>query len=143
MCLSAKITAYFSDQGFKPKDIGTAVIVHEILGLTMLAITWTGCYHFPPSKIPVLQKPIQRISTMIPTKITSTVSSNKIFSSKISSAYIESSCLRKLIRPLTIPGKMILTLRIVSEISKQETLNSNYGQSSPLEQVQKIQGGFL
>lgn len=45
------------------KDIPKAVIIHEILGLIMLAVTWTICYYHPPSQIPLLTPHLARVST--------------------------------------------------------------------------------
>lgn len=44
---------------------------------------------------------------------------------KVGSAYLESSCLRKLLRPLSIPAKMVITYNVVSSLALQEQIASS------------------
>lgn len=115
-----RVQTFFEHKGIKPVHIPQAIFFHEILGLTLLAITWSTCYWFPPSKNAYLQKPIQKMSEMIPVSLSSRVNSNPIFGSKLGSSYLESSCLRKLVRPFTLPGKLYLTYLLVQRLSGNE-----------------------
>jgi hypothetical protein len=49
--LKQRTTDYFVKKGFKAADIPKAIFFHEILGLLMLAITWSSCYYLEPSKV--------------------------------------------------------------------------------------------
>lgn len=48
-----------------------------------------------------------------------------IITGRVGSAYLESSCVRKVLRPLSIPAKMIITYNLVTLISTQEQLASS------------------
>lgn len=117
----------FSKFDIDPKDIPKAIVIHEFLGYTMLALTWTACYHFPLSKSPFIQSKINSVSQMMPKSLTNSMNNIKIpfidkevLSSRIGSAYVESSILRKLIRPVVLPTKVFVTYKIVKALSKME-----------------------
>jgi hypothetical protein len=101
------------ENGFTQNDIPKAIIFHEFLGIFMLALTWSLCYFYPPSQNHYLQQPIMKMKSMIPERFSSAVASNGFLSSKIGSAYVESSCVRKIIRPLTMPSKVFLTIQFL------------------------------
>lgn len=122
--LKKKVTAYFEDKGFKASDITKAIFFHECLGLILLSITWSTCYFFPPSQTQWLQKPIAKVITLMPASISGSFKTNKVLSSKLGSSYFESSCMRKVIRPLSIPGKLYFTFRAVQKLSEWETANA-------------------
>lgn len=44
----------------------------------------------------------------------------EVLTSRIGSSYIESSCFRKLIRPVTLPGKIFVTYKLVKAMSRWE-----------------------
>ena len=98
------------------EDIPKAVAIHEMLGLAMLASTWKLAYHFPPSRIPALAGPIEKMKSLVPSRVRTSVSSSKILSSKLGVSFIEASCFRKLIRPATIPLKLIATAVVMKKV---------------------------
>ena len=93
-------------KGYSSNDIPKAIIFHEILGIAMLAFTWTYCYYFPPSQSSLLQKPIATIKNHIPKGLAGKINENGFLTSRIGSSYVESSYLRKLI-PTDISCKNI------------------------------------
>ena len=97
------------------EDVPKAVAIHEMLGLAMLASTWKLAYHFPPSKIPALAGPIEKMKSLVPSRVMASVSSSKVLSSKLGVSFIEASCFRKLIRPATIPLKLIATVVVMKK----------------------------
>ena len=101
------------DSGFTQDDIPKAIIFHEFLGIFMLALTWSLCYFFPPSQNKFLQKPISKMRELVPQKLSNAWSSNGFLNSKMGAAYVESSCLRKIIRPVTLPSKVFLTIQFL------------------------------
>lgn len=108
-------------KGIEPAALPKAIAIHEFLGLAMLALTWSLAYKFPPSSNPFLAGPVKRINAMVPQRLS-------FLSSKAGSSYIEASCCRKLIRPLTIPGKLYITFIIMSgldgfEMHRDETIS--------------------
>jgi hypothetical protein len=50
---------------------------------------------------------------------------NSFLNSKFGSAYIESSCCRKIIRPFTLPGKLLFTFKAIEFLSQNENLEKN------------------
>lgn len=112
----------FAEHGFSATDIPRAIIIHEAMGIFMLALTWSLCYLFPISQHPVLRNPIERIMNSMPKGLSSSISSNGFINSRFGSSYIESSCLRKLIRPATLPTKVFLTFKLVELLHKFDAL---------------------
>lgn len=123
--LRRRLVTYFEEKGFQASDIAKAIVCHEILGLTLLAITWSSCYFFPPSQAVWLQKPIASLAERLPKSWTTSLKTNKVLSSKLGSAYLESSCCRKVIRPLTIPGKLIFTFHMVKKLGEFQATAEN------------------
>lgn len=95
------------------QDLPKAIVCHELMGYVMLGLTWTACYHFPISDIPFLKGPMDRLTSMVPAVLSNPVNNNPFLCSKFGKAYMESACLRKLIRPITLPGKLFLTYKMV------------------------------
>ena len=114
---------YLAERGLSTRSLPRAIAIHEVLGLCMLAVTWRLAYLFPPSNLPVLKQPLARINAMVPQKLS-------FLSSRAGTSYIEASCMRKLIRPLTIPGKLYVTFIIMSNLEEtSEGLQSERRQS--------------
>jgi hypothetical protein len=113
----------FKDSGFNGQDLTKAILIHEILGIIMLGITWTFCYYVQITKIPVLQGPLEKMASLMP----NFVKNNELITSRVGVAYFESSCLRKIIRPFTLPTKFLVTIKIVQMLktnSQAKTINS-------------------
>lgn len=111
-------------KGYTSEDIPKAIIFHEFLGIAMLALTWSYCYFCPPSQSAWLQKPISTLKRHVPQVIASKVSENGFLTSRVGSSYVESSCLRKLIRPLTLPAKIFLTFKFVDMVGSQRRMKT-------------------
>lgn len=107
--LRSRLINAFKEQGLTAEDIATAVVIHEAMGIFMLALTWSLCYFFPLSTFPILAKPLAKIASLMP----KVIAGNELLTSRLGVAYGESSCLRKLIRPLTLPTKIVLTVKLV------------------------------
>ena len=113
--------SYVRKFDLKEKDIPRAILVHELLGISILLVTWSTCYYNPLSQNPMLEGPIAKIKGMMPMRIQNFASSIKIpfinvgevKSKLLTSSYIEASCIRKIIRPFTIPTKLWITYNIV------------------------------
>jgi len=116
--LKSKVRNYFTSKGFNSADIGRAIFFHELLGLLMLAITWSACYFLEPSSHPVLAKPLAKVADALPRSFMTGLKSNELINSRLGSSYLESSCLRKVIRPLTLPGKMYLTFLLINNLGE-------------------------
>lgn len=55
----------------------------------------------------------------MPNSVSQFLARNKVLSSKLGSSYLESSCLRKLIRPITLPGKLYATYFLVDSLRRR------------------------
>ena len=108
-------------RGFTQKDLPLAIIFHEFLGIIMLTLTWTLCYYIPLSQQPIFQKPIQKMTSIMPKSISNGFSNNEFISSRLGVAYLESSCVRKIIRPFTLPAKVLLTYKFLEIKSLRKT----------------------
>lgn len=108
-----RLGQYFEDNRLQKSDVPKAIVIHELLGLVILLSTWTTAFYFPPSKIRMLQGPIASLERMVPNALRQSMAKNELINSKLGGAYIEASCFRKLVRPLTIPLKMYTTLKLV------------------------------
>lgn len=112
----------FAEHGFSATDIPRAIVIHEAMGIFMLALTWSLCYLFPLSQHPFLLHPIERIMNTMPKGLSSSIASNGFINSRFGSSYIESSCLRKLIRPATLPTKVFLTFKFVELLHRFDSI---------------------
>ena len=123
LSIKAHLENRLAAKGLKKKDFPKAILIHEILGLCFLALTWTTCYYLPPSQIPLLKVPFEKMVSLIPENIKTNTPS--YIKGKVGSAYLESSCLRKILRPFSIPAKMVITYNIVSFMALQEKISSS------------------
>ena len=128
LSIKAHLENRLAAKGLKKKDFPKAILIHEILGLCFLALTWTTCYYLPPSQIPLLKVPFEKMVSLIPENIKTNTPS--YIKGKVGSAYLESSCLRKILRPFSIPAKMVITYNIVSFMALQEQISSSSSSSS-------------
>lgn len=110
----------FKQHGLTAQDLTAAIIIHEALGIFMLAITWSLCYFVQVSTLPALKEPLAKIASIMPKAI----STNEFLNSRLGVAYCESSCLRKLIRPFTLPMKIVITVKLVQLLHKLPIYNA-------------------
>lgn len=115
---------YFDDKGLTVQDLPKAIICHEIIGILIMALTWSTCYYFPPSQNILLKEPIARLTSVLPRTFTEQIHSNPFLNSRLGSSYLESSCLRRLIRPVALPVKLYLTYRLVRAIPNINVINT-------------------
>lgn len=85
----------------------------------MLALTWSSCYRWPLSSNPVIWTPIEKLVAKAPalSQKLSTGISKIPLPPRVTEAYLESSCFRKLVRPITLPGKLWLTYECLKAIN--------------------------
>lgn len=135
------LEGYLKKSGLKPHHVPLGILLHEILGVIMLALTWSACYYLQPSSREPFSSLLSKLKTMNPagmhTKNIPFVSgASQVFSSRRGVSYLESSLLRKAIRPLTLPGKLVLTVHCLKEYAKWEgeSLTSPGVHSLPVEE---------
>ena len=44
-----RIKSYFTDRGIGVADVGSAIVVHEAIGLSLYAGSWAMCYWLEPT----------------------------------------------------------------------------------------------
>ena len=134
------VTGRFSKFGFKTEDIPKAIIIHELLGISMLILTWSACYHLQFSKNPFVLQKFNQFTNLLPKSLTSSLSNAKlpfgidkeVLTSRMGSSYIEASCFRKIIRPLTLPAKLVVTYKLVTFSDKTKNkINPNTIMTDP------------
>ena len=127
------VKAFFQSQGteLKAKTVGKALVIHEILGVTVLVAAWGACWAVKPSKhfLDILQirktdqwkKAQERIQH---SKLLKRVRQSRYVSSKTGSelavAFGESYLLRKLGMPVLVPLKLWLTYELVVRGERRE-----------------------
>ena len=117
---------FFHSKGtdLNAKTVGKALVIHEILGLTVLVSAWAACWAVKPSKhfLNILQvrKTAQwrkAQERMQDSKLLKRVRESRYVSSKTGSelavAFGESYFLRKLGLPVLVPLKLWLTYELV------------------------------
>ena len=120
------VKAFFQSQGteLKAKTVGKALLIHEILGVTVLVAAWGACWAVKPSKHFLNMLQIRKTDQwkkaqerMKHSKLLKHVRESRYVSSKTGSelavAFGESYFLRKLGMPVLVPAKLWLTYELV------------------------------
>ena len=134
--------SFLASKDVSATDVGTAVIFHEVLGVSVMISAWAGCFVAKPSKTILNALQLRNRTQWIKAqeKIKSSglvrrIQSSKYLSSSTASglavAFGESYFLRKLLMPVLVPLKLWLTYEMV----KNYKTTSNAG-----EQENKIHG---
>ncbi|CBJ27955.1 conserved unknown protein [Ectocarpus siliculosus] len=127
----ARIKEYFEDRGVTASNLPKVIVVHECLSVAFLALTWAVCYQIQPTQGPVLapiNKTIQNSNNAFIVRSRQSFEAlisksekrlsqdwlNKrgIDSGRMAISLAESTLFRKLAKPVTIPGKLWLTLKL-------------------------------
>ncbi|KAG5181504.1 hypothetical protein JKP88DRAFT_349226 [Tribonema minus] len=123
----------FEDQGITPADFPTAFAIHELLAVAFLASTWAICYQTQPSQSALFAPLARAIRTSenrwvmgvregfagvvasAEAKIAASprLSSQGWDTARLTTALAESTIFRKSIKPITIPGKLWATWKIM------------------------------
>ena len=81
----------------------------------------------PIARNPMLKDHIKNLQNKFPeswsTNISGTIKKFPL-PEKVTNAYIESSCFRKLIRPITLPGKIVLTYEAIKFMNRNDPLSN-------------------
>ena len=127
------VKAFFNSKGteLNAKTVGKALVIHEILGVSVLVSAWAACWAVKPSKhfLDILQirkidqwkKAQERIKH---SKLLKHIRGSRFVSSKTGSelavAFGESYFLRKLGMPVLVPLKLWLTYELVMTGERRE-----------------------
>ncbi|GMH34483.1 hypothetical protein BSKO_02317 [Bryopsis sp. KO-2023] len=122
------IKNYFRERGLTAKDIPTAFVVHEIMSVTFALSTWVGCYYLQPGKS--VARPLRQMlgkskSKAVQKTYLSSVSRAKKIVAKVplvdkgnatrlTTSCAESAIFRLAVKPITVPGKLWATWRIIT-----------------------------
>ena len=131
-----ELKQFLVSKGVTAGDLGKAVIIHEVLGVSILLTAWAGCWAVKPSKhlVRALQlrqsEQWRRLEPRIQqSKFVKMIKESKHLSPKtagdLTIAFGESYFLRKLAMPVLIPLKLWLTYELVIMTkTKDEGLSS-------------------
>lgn len=116
-----------------PMDVPIAVVLYQFVSIGLLAITWTACYYIQPMKTPIFTPVTQAVeasgnSIVIGLRTTYAkalvaaegviakapmVRGRDVDTQRLATALAESSVFRKFVKPITFPGKLWVTWRIM------------------------------
>ncbi|CAM9409476.1 unnamed protein product [Ectocarpus sp. 13 AM-2016] len=126
----ARIKEYFEDRGVTASNLPKVIVVHECLSVAFLALTWAICYQLQPTQamFAPINKTIQNSNNAFIVRSRQSFEAliaksekrlsqdwlNKrgIDSGRMAISLAESTLFRKLAKPVTIPGKLWLTLKL-------------------------------
>jgi hypothetical protein len=127
-----------SSLGLAPHQLPAALLIHELLGLTLLAGLWGVCYRLQPTKtvltIPPVAAAVTRLRARFPDSFhrlnqrAERAQSSRWYlrldslfhrwrrpnTIRLSTSFGESIVLRRLLAPITIPGKLWVTYHLVT-----------------------------
>ena len=131
-----ELKKYLTSRDISASDVTKAVVIHEVLGVSVMVSAWAACWAVKPSKhlLSILQirnsvqwgraqKKMQKSNLLKRIRESKYVSSETATSLGI--AFGESYFLRKLCMPILVPLKLWLTyeLLILSNNSAREQKN--------------------
>ena len=132
-----ELKKYLTSRDISARDVTKAVVIHEVLGVSVMVTAWAACWAVKPSKrlLNILQirksvqwskaqEKMQKSNLLKRIRESNYVSSETATSLGI--AFGESYFLRKLCMPILVPLKLWLTyeLLILSRNSARESNNN-------------------
>ena len=132
-----ELKKYLTSRDISASDVTKAVVIHEVLGVSVMFTAWAACWAVKPSKrllnILQIRKSVQWTKAqekMQKSNLLKRIRESKYVSSETATslgiAFGESYFLRKLCMPILVPLKLWLTyeLLILSRNSSRETKNN-------------------
>ena len=133
-----ELKKYLTSRDISASDVTKAVVIHEVLGMSVMVTAWAACWAVKPSKsllnILQIRKSVQWTKAqekMQKSNLLKRIRESKYVSSETATslgiAFGESYFLRKLCMPILVPLKLWLTyeLLILSRNSAPKSNNSN------------------
>ena len=132
-----ELKKYLTSRDISASDVTKAVVIHEVLGVSVMVTAWAACWAVKPSKrllnILQIRKSVQWTKAqekMQKSNLLKRIRESKYVSSETATslgiAFGESYFLRKLCMPILVPLKLWLTyeLLILSRNSARESENN-------------------
>ena len=132
-----ELKKYLTSKDISASDVTKAVVIHEVLGVSVMVSAWAACWALKPSKhllnilqvrrIILWEKAQQKMQT---SNLLKRIRESKYVSSQTATslgiAFGESYFLRKLFMPILVPLKLWLTyeLLILSRNSAPDSKNN-------------------
>ena len=129
-----ELKKYLTSRDISASDVTKAVVIHEVLGMSVMVTAWAACWAMKPSKhllnILQIRKSVQWTKAqekMQKSNLLKRIRESKYVSSETATslgiAFGESYFLRKLCMPILVPLKLWLTyeLLILSRNSSRES----------------------
>jgi len=119
-----EVKKYLNSAGLTPGDLPTALVIHEVLGVSVLLSAWAACWAVKPSRHLLIALQVRRLpqwqaaqQTANKSRLVQAVRSSKYLSSsrggELGVAFGESYFLRKLCIPVLVPLKLWGTYKLV------------------------------
>ena len=126
-----ELKSYLASKDISAKDVGKAIIVHEILGVAVMFGAWGACLAIKPSKhvinrlqLTKLKQWKQTQEKMNKSSLVKMIKESKYISSttatSLAVSFGESYFLRKLMMPILVPFKIWLTYEIIIRTKSRE-----------------------
>lgn len=126
-----ELKSYLASKDISAKDVGKAIIVHEILGVAVMFGAWGACLAIKPSKhvinrlqLTKLKQWKQTQEKMNKSSLVKMIKESKYISpttaTSLAVSFGESYFLRKLMMPILVPFKIWLTYEIIIRTKSRE-----------------------
>ena len=144
-----KLKLYLYDHGIRTRgDIAKAIVIHELVGISILSLSWVACYRFRPlyrlTNLPSVKPAMQRLKSMNIYKASmekvTKMEQKKYFKWLVSRgadpvrlgvSMAEQTLVRKLFSPVFIPFKIWFSLECMQTLHlarEQEELGRGEGE---------------
>ena len=122
---------FLSSKDLSAGDIGKGLVVHEVLGVSVLVGAWAACWAVKPSRHVIKFLQLKKTAEwrraqekMQKSKLVNLIKGSKYVSSQTASelavAFGESYLIRKVCMPILIPLKLWLTYEIILMMKPQK-----------------------
>ena len=137
--IGTNITSFFEDRNMVPTDIPIFLLVHTVLSAVLVSSTWFFCHQtmstqLPPTwtrptsfvtNHPFIQKQTIRLSRQIEASSKSSEAMQQILGkfptidpARLATSLVEAKIARLLVKPVTIPGRIWLSLKVTQGIHR-------------------------
>lgn len=119
-----ELKSYLASKEISAKEVGKAILVHEVLGVTVMFGAWGVCLAIKPSKHVIKRLQLTKLKEwkqaqekMNSSSLVNIIKDSKYISTttatNLAVSFGESYFLRKLMMPILVPFKIWLTYEII------------------------------
>ena len=126
-----ELKSYLASKEISAKEVGKAILVHEVLGVTVMFGAWGACLAIKPSKHVIKRLQLTKLKEwkqaqekMNSSSLVNIIKDSKYISTttatNLAVSFGESYFLRKLMMPILVPFKIWLTYEIIIRSKSSE-----------------------